>query len=483
MLVISLFLVAFLLSFILTPFCRDFFGFLGVVDSPDSGRKRHARPTPRAGGVALVISFLVAVSGFAVARSTRQVHIDGTSIAALLRLLPALVLVFVVGIVDDFKGISPGKKLLGQTVAAVYAVSSGVTISLGEWYTGPSSTIVLGFAAVCWLVLCTNAFNLIDGLDGLAAGVALIASIAFLVVAAVNDQPDLALITLPLIGCLAGFLWYNFNPASIFMGDSGSLSIGFVLGAYALMWSHQSKTGLGRLAPLAVLALPLLDVAVSILRRLLRKQPVFSSDRNHIHHKVQTLGMSQRKAAIALYMFSAVAATMAVLIATLPLVPAVWALGLFGAIAVFGINTLGYIEFGALAAVLLAGDLGRALRTRIFIREYENSLAISTNASDCWKALMVTCKQTHFCYVGLKVGDREFEEEFDCSESASELRVDLAPWGTVVFGFDASARDNTAIIAPLVHRLQDRLNLLGKTAELNLEHAHRMPKRRAAVAG
>jgi UDP-GlcNAc:undecaprenyl-phosphate GlcNAc-1-phosphate transferase len=143
---------------------------------------------------------------------------------------------------------------------------------------------------VLWLLACANAFNLIDGLDGLASGVGLFATLTTLCAALMHGDMELALATAPLAGALIGFLRYNFNPASIFLGDCGSLSIGFLLGCYAVMWSQKSATLLGMAAPAIVLAAPLVDTALSIARRFIQHKPIFGADRGHLHHRLLDRG-------------------------------------------------------------------------------------------------------------------------------------------------------------------------------------------------
>jgi UDP-GlcNAc:undecaprenyl-phosphate GlcNAc-1-phosphate transferase len=448
-----------LTSFLLTPFCRDFFAFLGVVDLPDKIRKGHARPTPRVGGVSLAISYLAGVGLLLIAWQKNWIDFDDSSIRLLLRTLPATALIFAVGLIDDIRGISPRKKLAGQTAAAVLAVSMGATIATPDWYGGPR--ILLDIPAVFWLVLCANAFNLIDGLDGLAAGVALIGSFSLLSVAILHGQFSLAAVILPLTGALIGFLYYNFNPASIFMGDSGSLLVGFLLGTYGLMWSTHAKSDLGRLAPVAALALPLLEVAISVLRRLIRRDPVFGSDRNHIHHKVQTLGMSQAKAAVTLYAASAIAALLAILITTEGVIAAVGGLCVFAVLIYLGVRALGYVEFGTLGKFLLAGAFRRGLRTQVCLREYDSALTAANTIEQCWNALKGTCCALQFSYVSLRVGALQFEETFSSPDSeAGRLKVDLTDGSAASFGYETSVSDSAAVILPMAHRLRERLRTL-----------------------
>ena len=157
------------------------------------------------------------------------------------------------------------------------------------WWTLPLTLL--------WLVACMNAFNLIDGVDGLASGLGLFATVTTFVAALLQKNVPLALATIPLAGALLGFLRYNFNPASIFLGDSGSLLIGFLLGCFGVIWSQKSATFLGMTAPLMTLAIPLLDVCLSVVRRYMRHEPLFKADRGHIHHRLLDRGFTPRRVA------------------------------------------------------------------------------------------------------------------------------------------------------------------------------------------
>ncbi len=156
-------------------------------------------------------------------------------------------------------------------------------------------------ATILWLLACTNAFNLVDGMDGLAAGVGLFSTLTIFVAALLQQNMALAMATVALAGCLLGFLRYNFNPATTFLGDSGSLLIGFVLVCYGIIWVQKSSTFLGMTAPIMALSLPLFDVTLAIARRFLRTQSIFSADRGHIHHRLLDRGISPRKAVLLLY--------------------------------------------------------------------------------------------------------------------------------------------------------------------------------------
>jgi UDP-GlcNAc:undecaprenyl-phosphate GlcNAc-1-phosphate transferase len=336
-------------SLVLTPLFRDFFCILGFVDRPDSQRKTHIRPIPRVGGMALAISYAGALLVIGLLNRAAIAH--DPSIRLMLRLAPAALIVFATGLLDDLSGLSPLAKLAGQTVAAAYACWAGAHLGTPPGYTG--SPIWLNLLSIFWLVLCANALNLIDGLDGLAAGVGLFASTSLLLAAVIHHHPGLALAITPLIGGLFGFLYYNFNPASVFLGDCGSLLVGFLLGCYGLLWHQHATTGLGMAAPLVAVAFPLFEVVLSVFRRFLRTRPIFSADGNHIHHRIQKLGLSQRSAVLVLYGVSAVTALLAVLQTILQprLITALFLLVL--TVACIGLRSLKYIEFAALEQVLV----------------------------------------------------------------------------------------------------------------------------------
>jgi UDP-GlcNAc:undecaprenyl-phosphate/decaprenyl-phosphate GlcNAc-1-phosphate transferase len=296
---------SFILSLLLTPLVRNVFRRLGIVDEPDKARKFHQRAIPRVGGVAIALSCALAF-GVLLLTNLKGGAIVSDALPLAWGLLPAAGLVFAVGLLDDLIGLKPVHKLLGQVAASLVAFYAGIHINavggqnFGHWWSLP--------VTVLWLVACMNAMNLIDGVDGVAAGVGLFATATSLVAALMQHNVELALATLPLAGCLLGFLRYNFNPASIFLGDCGSLFIGFLLGCYGVLWSQKSATMLGMVAPLMAFSIPLLDTSLAIARRLLRKESIFHGDRGHIHNRLLDRGLSPRKVAFLLYGTCAIAA-------------------------------------------------------------------------------------------------------------------------------------------------------------------------------
>ncbi len=299
--ILALGFTAFLLCLIATPLCRDLFLRFNIVDRPDTERKFHLNPIPRIGGIPIVLSYAAAL-GLMLAFAPQGAKISIQHSRLILSLLPASGVIFLTGLVDDIIGLKPKQKLAGQFAAAALAVALGARLTIAHGlFSSPWISIPL---SIFWLIGCSNALNLIDGLDGLASGVGLFAVGTTLLAAILHGNMGLAMATVPLFGCLLAFLRYNFSPASIFLGDCGSLTMGFMLGCFGLIWSQNSGTFLGMAAPLMALALPLVDVALSIGRRFLRSAPIFSGDRGHIHHMVLARGFKPRDTALILYGFS-----------------------------------------------------------------------------------------------------------------------------------------------------------------------------------
>jgi UDP-GlcNAc:undecaprenyl-phosphate GlcNAc-1-phosphate transferase len=475
--VIVVALCALVSSFVLTPFCRDFFGFLQVVDRPDSDRKIHKRPVPRVGGIPLAFSYLFALVALVLSLWTGLLEWHDPSLQLILRLLPAVATIFGAGLYDDVRGLSPWKKLFWELAAGVYAVLIGVRLATPP---GTSTLMVLlvGTMSVLWLVLCTNAINLIDGIDGLATGVALIASVSLLMAAAIHHRPGLALAMAPMVGCLFGFLYYNFNPASVFLGDCGSLPVGFLLGCYGLMWHQSGTPGLGNFAPLVALSLPVGEVMLSIVRRFLRKRPIFGADSNHIHHRILSKGMSHRGAALVLYGVSALTASLAVLQTILHPRMATVLLLLLVAAAYVGFRSLRYTEFGVLNQFLFAGDFRRLLRTKIHLKEFQQSIAGATTAQECWVVLRNACREAGFSYVALRASGQFLEDDNKRQQPGPSVWCVQVPLGGsdyVIFRQDPRLTELAILIVPFVDGLRSKLSLPEVAAETGAAQMRKVP--------
>ena len=293
------------LSLAVTPLVRALAVRLGALDEPGT-RHVHPAPVPRLGGVALLVAGTLAL---AVAPLLGVPALDLLASRGwhLGWLLAGVLLVVTAGIIDDVRGLEPLPKLGWQAAAAAMALVGGYGLR------GATNPFTGGFiefgaawggvATLVWILVITNALNLIDGLDGLAAGVAMIASATLLVVAVSEDRVDAACLWATLLGALAGFLRYNFNPASIFLGDSGSLLIGYLLAVLSLQSLQKGATAVVVLVPMLALGLPIMEVVLTLLRRTLVSglASVFRADREHIHHRLVATGMTQRRAVLTLY--------------------------------------------------------------------------------------------------------------------------------------------------------------------------------------
>jgi UDP-GlcNAc:undecaprenyl-phosphate GlcNAc-1-phosphate transferase len=379
-----------LFSLILTPICRDIFRSYRVVDQPGGVRKLHKRPIPRVGGLAIAVSYVLA---YLVSRDQAGVFTESNSLVW--RLLPAAATVFLVGLVDDLVGLKPWQKLLGQSAAALLAYFAGVRIFYGvglEW--GELWAFPL---TIFWLLLCTNAFNLVDGMDGLAAGVGLFATLTIFVSALIERNQPLAVATLPLAACLVGFLFYNFNPATIFLGDSGSLLIGFLLGCYGVIWSQKSATFLGMVAPMMVLAIPLLDVSLCVIRRFLRNRPIFGADRGHIHHRLLDRGLHPRQVVLWIYAGCGLAAGFSLLqrVVRAPEV-SILLLLVFGAALWIGVQFLNYSEFRVARRMILGGEFQEVVNARVALQFHEQAVGAAENPEECWQAVASAARALGF---------------------------------------------------------------------------------------
>ncbi len=296
-------LCAFLVALAATPLVRRLALAYGLVDSP-SVRKVHRRPVPRIGGVAL---FLAVVAGilplFLFSRHPEVVR--GADLAKIVTFLGCGAAIFLLGLWDDVKGLRASTKFFAQVLLALLVTIQGVRIQTLTLPGILSNPLDFGFLAwpltILWIVGITNAVNLIDGLDGLAAGISGVACAAIGFLAVSQGHYLMGSIAAALFGAVLGFLVFNFNPARIFMGDSGSLFLGFMLGAGSVLFTGKSATMVGLALPLLALGIPIFDTLFCMLRRFLERRSIFSPDRSHIHHRLLDMGFTHRKVVLILY--------------------------------------------------------------------------------------------------------------------------------------------------------------------------------------
>jgi UDP-GlcNAc:undecaprenyl-phosphate GlcNAc-1-phosphate transferase len=415
------FLLSVLLSLFLTRWVRDFSVARGWVHAPRLVRHVHANPVPRLGGVALFISFMI-VAGSA-ALMPRWVGLNPVSNRTALMIFGSALIVFLLGLYDDLRSLGPYWKFTIQAVAALLLSFGGLGIHQLDLF---SSEHPLGRAAgmgltVVWVLLITNAFNLIDGLDGLAAGSALFSTMILFVVSLFVPHPTVTLLTVALAGVILGFLRYNFHPASIFLGDSGSMFIGFMLSALALAGAQKGTTMVAVAIPVICCGFPILDVALSVLRRFLSGKPLFRGDGDHIHHRLLKRGLSQRGAVLILYGVTAVFALLSLVLLHDAALLAVVLLAI-GVGVGFGVQYLGYVEFSELGSVLRrAVERRRTIANNVEIRRAMQSLHVCTDLQTLCEILHTSLQPVGFDGFRLK--------DFFVEDLASLLQSPLQPTG------------------------------------------------------
>lgn len=375
------FLISALTALLVTPLLLRALLARGIYGHARIKEGVEHKPVPRLGGVAVCIATSVALLGAACVAACVPGMLSETPLTFFGGLLAGGWLLFGVGVLDDLHGLSPRTKLAAQVAAALLAYAAGFRIEQLTF----SGTVDLGALSlpvtVLWIVGVTNAFNLIDGLDGLATGIALVALATTLAVAASLGNWEVALVCAALAGALAGFLRYNLRPARIFLGDSGSLFVGFMLAVLSVHGSTKSTTAVLTVIPLLVLGLPLLDTALAIVRRWLRGAPISRADERHLHHRLVAIGLTHTRAAVMLFLAAAGLATLALLIAFAPprAVVFIAAAGAMctAALLLFGIKRLGYHEFVEAGAVVAGGAarLRRSIRDRIHARDVSQVVA------------------------------------------------------------------------------------------------------------
>src|SRR5437868_1385158 len=319
------------------------------LDKPDGARRGHVRPVPRLGGVAIFAGVLLAFGAAPLVGLFSHIAPSVPHLTS--ALLIASAILFLIGLCDDLRGVSPIAKLAGQTLAAVVVVYAGFRIDLLVF--PPAYQLSLGWLSIpitiLWLVGVSNALNLVDGLDGLAGGVGVIALLTATVAAVAVGNTSIPWSTLALGGALLGFLRYNFPPAKIFLGDSGSLVVGFLLAVLTVKGATRPDQATYALAPIFALSFPLLDTGIAMMRRWLRGTPLSRADARHIHHQLRAVGLSPRKAVTVIFAESAVVAVLGLCVTFAPpeltVAVAVACAGILVFIMVYGVRWLEYHEF------------------------------------------------------------------------------------------------------------------------------------------
>ncbi len=308
---LTVFLIGLLLSLIFTPLMKGLAFSLHIVDYPNK-RKVHAQPKPLLGGLAIYISFsLTVIFGLLLVKygenilpSAISLYLPGIkrNVPQIITILIGGALIVTFGLLDDIFGLPPLLKLSGQVVIGLLLISVGIRLSLFI-----PSLFLTSILTLFWFLLLINSFNLLDNMDGLSAGVAIIASSLFFIYAVGQKQLFVPTILFLFIGSVLGFLRYNFYPAKIFMGEAGSAFLGYILAITSILTTYYKKgspTFLPILAPLFILAIPFFDTGSVIIIRKKRKRPIFGADKNHLSHRLVNLGMTHKGAVLFIYLLT-----------------------------------------------------------------------------------------------------------------------------------------------------------------------------------
>ncbi|HET7855869.1 MAG TPA: MraY family glycosyltransferase [Gaiellaceae bacterium] len=352
------FLVALGVVLVLTPAVGRFARILGIVDQPGETRRIHLRPVPRLGGIALLLGIFIPALAFLTLDGAYRGILLGAAVAT------------TIGVVDDFRGLPWWGKLGGQGAAAAIAIGFGVQIDrftfpvlgvhdLPDWAGVPATFI--------WIVAIMNMVNFLDGMDGLAAGICAIAGSTFAIIALSLGKPQAAILSAIVAGACFGFLHHNFYPARIFMGDSGAMLLGFTLATLSIQGLLKTAATVALFFPLLVLAVPIIDTAFVIAKRLKYRRPLYAADRTHLHHRFVNIGFSQRRAAVYMYAWCATLAAAALATRFLPPRP-------HGDLDVS--NTLidaaiGLVALGASVYIVYLLEIVKLMNPRIRRREQE----------------------------------------------------------------------------------------------------------------
>ena len=403
------FVLTTMLAFFLTRSVRGVAVSKGWVFAPEAGRHVHSESVPRLGGVAIFLSFII-VTALLVAISLFFRLSTGLSTNILYVLFPGT-LIFLLGLYDDFRPVNPYIKFTVQAAAGALLFFGGFKVFQLPLLFGEQS---FGWIAlpltILWVLWITNAFNLIDGIDGLAAGSALFSTITVFVVSLVSNNSSISLLAVVLAGAILGFLRFNFNPATIFLGDCGSLFIGFMLSALALAGAQKTPTIVAVAIPVVSFGLPILETTISVLRRWIAGQPLFGADREHIHHMLLDRGFSQRQVVIILYGASAIFGLLSLFLlypggATLGIVLFVLGAGIW-----MGVQRLGYHEFFELSRVAQRTiEQKRIIKNNLALRRASRELAKAETLADLRRVFDQAFRSGDFDGYELRI-DSEFIE-------------------------------------------------------------------------
>jgi len=404
----ALFLIATFSALIITPLVRRLCQRFKFLDVPTDGRRVHKSAVPRLGGIAIFASFILTLSTLPLVSNLLTDSLRPHTSQLFIILIPAT-LVLLLGVYDDLRGANAAIKFLGLGLIAslFYAMGGRIEVLAIPFVGAIHFHPVIGFfMTVFWLVGISNAFNLIDGIDGLAPGAALFSSLVILVVSLAGENPLMVVVALVLCGSLAGFLRYNFNPASIFLGDSGALFVGFLLASLSVLGAQKATTAVAVITPILAFGLPVVDTGMTLARRLISGRPLFQGDGEHIHHMLLARGWSQRRVVIILYAVCAVFGLLAALSTKTSSPVTGLVLFVIAVAVIIAVGHLRYHEVDELRAGMkrTVGDRRVRVANNIRVRRASLALTKALSLNELFEAVGQMLEFEEFAYANAQIG-------------------------------------------------------------------------------
>ncbi len=405
----ALFLIATFASLTITPLVRRMCQRFKFLDVPADLRRVHRTAVPRLGGIGVYLAVIIALSTLPFVDNLLTQSLRNY-VPELLRALIPATLVLCLGVYDDLRGVNATVKFIALGLIATMFYAMGGRIELlavplfGTVYLPP----VVGFiVTIVWLVGIANAFNLIDGVDGLASGAALFSSMVILLVSLAGENPLMIVVSLVLCGALAGFLRYNFNPASIFLGDSGALFVGFMLAALSVQGTQKATTAVAVITPILAFGFPVVDTGMTMARRLVSGKPLFQGDSEHIHHMLLARGWSQRHVVLVLYAVCAVFGLLAAIFTKTSSPVTGLVLFVIVVAVVVAVGHLRYHEVDEIKAGVrrTVGDRRVRLANNIRIRRASLAMSKASNLHELFEAIRVMLEFEEFAYANIQIGE------------------------------------------------------------------------------
>ncbi|MCJ7600341.1 MAG: undecaprenyl/decaprenyl-phosphate alpha-N-acetylglucosaminyl 1-phosphate transferase [Desulfobulbaceae bacterium] len=407
--IVSLLAISFVIAVLLTPRVASVAERFDLMDKPSS-RKVHSIAIPRIGGVAIFIAFF---SSITISLFFSDIETLIQKDKTFLYIFAGGALTFGLGFFDDLKRLSPRTKFSIQIIAALCAYAGGIQItSIVLPVIGPVHFELLSLpVTIFWVLLVINAINLIDGLDGLAAGISFLVCLVLIILCMIQQNMAIAYILAALAGSILGFLVFNFNPASIFMGDCGSYFIGYMIATLSIFGSFKSHTAFTFLIPIIALGVPLLDTIWATVRRFILGQHLFYPDKNHFHHRLLRLGYSHKRAVLVLYGATIFLGLTSLIMVNMANKHSAYLLILLGTLIFIFIKRLGYFNFLDFKDILcwindLINTLGINRDRRVFF-SYQQAIMEASDIADLWQRIAKTADFLNLDYIEMKLGGPE----------------------------------------------------------------------------